>query len=411
MARKIERLSAVRVRTLKQPGYFNDGGNLYFRVAPGGTTGWIFRWSANGKTRDMGLGAYPQISLAAARKHAEECRALVQRGLDPIEQRRAQRGAQRVAEAKLLTFDDAVRLYIKDNESGWRSPKHRMQWGKTLADYASPVFGKLPVSAVDDGLVLRALKPIWNDKPDTASRVRGRIESVLNWARVHGYRTGENPARWKGHLDQVLPKKSEIRPAENFPAMHHRQVGAFMARLRERSDIAARCLEFLVLTAARSGEARGARFTEIDRDAAVWVIPPERHKTGKKTRLAHRVPLSPRALAIVEEMRACGGQYVFPGRSDRPLSTGALLMLLERMNRGDVTAHGFRATFRTWVSEETSFPTDVAEAALGHVNGTKVEQAYVRGTMFDKRRKLMEAWATYCANTGSGDVVPMRRRR
>jgi integrase len=409
MAKRFELLSTAKLRHLKEPGYFADGGNLYFRIAPGGTTGWIFRFSLNGKTRDMGLGRYPEISLASARKHAAECRALLQRGIDPIEARRTQRASKRVIAATTLTFDDAVRQFIADNEAGWRNPKHRAQWSKTIADYVSPVFGKLPVAEIDDGLVLRALKPIWTAKPETASRVRGRIESVLDWARVHGYRRGlDNPARWKGHLDKVLPKKSEIRAVKNFSALHHDEIGSFMQRLRELNDVTARALEFLILTAARTNEVNGATFSEIDLHAAVWAIPPARLKTGKKFPAAHRIPLSPRALAIVEEMRAYGDDYVFPGRAGGPLSPGAMLMLLQRMGRDDISVHGMRACFRTWVGEETSFPTDVAEAALGHARGTKVEQAYNRGTMFDKRRKLMEAWAAYCSN--AGNVTRLSRR-
>ena len=212
MARTSERLSALKVKNLRGPGYFADGGNLYFRIAPGGTRGWIFRFALHGRTRDMGLGRHPEISLADAREHARECRALVNRGGDPIEARRVQRAAERVAEAKTLTFDECVREYIKDHEAGWRNRKHRAQWASTLATYASPVFGKLPVAAVDDGLVLRTLKPIWFVKPETASRVRGRIEAVLDWARVHGFRSGENPARWKGHLSHCC------RPAPRFGA-------------------------------------------------------------------------------------------------------------------------------------------------------------------------------------------------
>jgi integrase len=409
MAKRIELLSAVRMRNLKGPGYFADGGNLYFRIAPGGSCGWIFRWSVNGKTRDMGLGPYPQISLAAARKHAEECRALVQRGIDPIEARRAQRGSERVAQAKSATFDDCVRDYIADHEAAWGNAKHRAQWATTLAAYASPVFGKLPVAAIDDGLVLRALKAIWYEKPETASRVRGRIEAVLDWARLHGYRNGENPARWKGHLDHLLPARSKLRRVKHLAALPYSEIGAFMAALRERSDVTAAALQFVILTATRTSEARAATWDEIDFKAKTWTIPPERMKGRKE----HRVPLSAAALELLKQLHQSRiGDFVFAGKKPgQPLSDKAMTMLLWRLGRRDITTHGFRSTFRDWAAERTSYPNHVAEMALAHAVPSAVEAAYRRGDLFDKRRKLMEAWGDYCSIAGSGDVVAMRRRQ
>lgn len=418
MAQLIGRLSAIKVGNLKEPGYYADGGNLYFRVArpnkksrqssnAAGARGWVFRFTVDGRTRDMGLGAYPEIGLAAARDHAEKSRTLVKEGFDPIEQRRARRAEQRVTAAKSQSFDACVREYIADHEAGWRNAKHRAQWSKTLARYASPVFGKLPVSEIDDGLVLRALKPIWYSKPETASRVRGRIESVLDWARVHGYRKGENPARWKGHLDQILPARAKIRRVKHHAALPYAELPAFMRSLRDRQEDAALALLFVILTASRSGEALRSTWPEVDFQNKTWTIPPERMKAGNE----HRVPLSPAAIAILRRMETVrSGDFIFAGaKSGRPLSDMALLMLLRRLSRGDVTVHGFRSTFRDWAAERTNYPNHVVEMALAHAVGDKVEAAYRRGDLFDKRRRLMDAWADYSASVGAGEVLPLRK--
>lgn len=408
MAQTIGRLSAVKVANLKTPGYFSDGGNLYFRVAPSGARGWIFRFAINGRTRDMGLGAYPEIGLAAARELAEKSRKLVKEGLDPIEQRRSVRAAQRVAAAKSQSFDDCVRQYIEDHEASWRNAKHRAQWRSTLARYAAPVFGKLLVSEIDDGLVLRALKPIWQSRPETASRVRGRIESVLDWARVHGYRRGENPARWKGHLAQLLPARGKIRRVRHHPALPFLEVPNFMASLRERTESAAFALQFVILTASRSGEVLRATWDEIDFQNRVWTVPAERMKAGKE----HRVPLVEPAISLLRQIEAFRmGDFVFPGaKSGRPLSDMALLTLLRRLGRAEITVHGFRSTFRDWAAELTHYPNHVVDMALAHAVGDKVEAAYRRGDLFEKRRRLMSAWSEYCASaTNTADIVPIRR--
>jgi integrase len=402
------KLSAVKVTNLKGPGYFADGDRLYFRIAPSGARGWIFRFTVQNRTRDMGLGSYPGIGLAAARELAGTFRRLLKEGVDPIEWRRAKAAAERVAVAKSLSFDDCAREYIKAHEIGWRNAKHRAQWSSTLAACASPVFGKLPVSAIDTGLVLRALEAIWRKKPETASRVRGRIESVLDWARVHGFRTGENPARWKGHLDHLLPARSKVQRVRHHAALPFAEIGAFMAALRKREGVAARALEFKILTAARSGEALGATWDEIDFGSKTWTVPAERMKAGKK----HRVPLSAAALAILERLHEVRrDDFVFPGaRAGRPLSEMAMLMLLRRMEC-DVTAHGFRSSFRDWAAERTNFPNQVAEMALAHAIPDAVEAAYRRGDLFDKRRRLLEAWADYCATAGAAsNVTPLRAR-
>lgn len=407
MAQTIGRLSAIKVSKLKDRGYFADGGNLYFRVAPSGARGWIFRFGLGGRTRDMGLGAYPVIGLAAARDLAQKFRALTKEGVDPIERRRADRAAQRVASAKNLTFDECARTYIQDHEAGWRNAKHRRQWSSTLERYASPVFGKLPVAAIDTGLVMRVLKPVWYTKTETASRLRGRIELVLDWARVRGYRSGENPARWKGSLDQLLPAKTKVRPVKHHAALPYSELGAFMADLRERPDDAAQALEFTILTAARTNETIGAQRVEIDKREKAWNVPGSRMKGGRD----HRAPLSKRALAILETNGATrtGGDFIFEGRKPgRPLSNMAMLNLLERMGRADLTVHGFRSTFRDWAAELTNFQNEVVEMALAHIVDNKTEAAYRRGDLFDKRRRLMDAWADYCASGAASSARVQR---
>jgi integrase len=411
MRRMLGRLSAVRVQSVRERGYYGDGGGLYLRVAPGGAKGWIFRYGGRGRRRDMGLGGYPAIGLAKARELAGDCRSVLATGLDPIAARNEKRAAAAVEAAKAMTFADCATAYMNAHEAGWRNPKHRQQWKNTLATYVSPAVGKLPVSAVDTGLVLKVLEPIWTRKPETASRVRGRMEAVLDWAKVRGYRTGENPARWRGHLDHLLPAKAKVRKVEHHAALPYARIGAFSVGLRKQDGIASRALEFLVLTATRTGETLGATWDEVDMGAKLWTIPASRMKAGKEQ---HRVPLSDAALAVLQQMhdiRHSG--YVFPGgREGRPLSETSLLMLLRRMGHGEITAHGFRSTFRDWAAERTNFPREVAEMALAHAIPDAVEAAYRRGDLFEKRRKLMDAWAAYCAKVETDSkVVAIRGRR
>jgi integrase len=407
MTRMLGRLSAVRVQSARKRGYYGDGGGLYLRVAPGGAKGWIFRYGGRGRRRDMGLGGYPAIDLAKARELAGDCRSVLAAGLDPIAARNEKRAAAAVEAAKAMTFADCATAYINAHEVGWRNPKHRQQWKNTLATYVSPVVGKLPVSAVDTGLVLKVLEPIWTRKPETASRVRGRMEAVLDWAKVRGYRTGENPARWRGHLDHLLPAKAKVRKVEHHAALPYARIGAFLAALRKQDGIASRALEFLIHTATRTGETLGAIWDEVDMGAKLWTLPSGRMKAGKE----HRVPLSDAALAVLQQMHDIRhSDYVFPGGRDRrPLSEMSLLMLLRRMGHGDITAHGFRSTFRDWAAERTTFAREVAEMALAHAIPDAVEAAYRRGDLFEKRRKLMDAWARYCAKieTDAGKVVAL----
>jgi integrase len=397
MTRTLHRLSAVKVTGAKQPGYFADGGNLYLRVAPGGSKQWIFRFALAGKTRDAGLGSYPTISLVKARQEAERCRRLVATGVDPIAAREEERIAAQAASKEAMTFEACAKALIAGHEASWKNAKHRAQWTSTLATYAYPHIGRLPVSAIDTPHVMKVLEPIWTDKPETAGRVRGRIEAVLNWAKVSGYRdgNGQNPAQWRGHLDHLLPARSKVRKVEHFAAVPYKNMATLMAKLREEIAISARALEFIILTATRTGETLGAVWTEIDLKERVWIIPEDRMKAG----VEHKVPLSAPAITILRAMAGIReGDLVFPGaRQGRPLSDMSLLMLLRRMGYGDYTTHGFRSSFRDWCAEKTSFPREVAEKALAHRIPDAVEAAYRRGDLFEKRRKLMHAWAAFCA--------------
>jgi integrase len=395
MARQIGQLSALAVSRAAEKGMYHDGGGLYLQVAPSGAKSWLYRYMLHGNAREMGLGPLHIISLSEARARASECRRLRLDGIDPIEARRVKRNEARLEAAKAMTFEACADAYIEAHQAGWQNPKHRAQWRSTLKTYAHPIFGSLPVQAVDVGLVMKVLEPIWYAKPETASRLRGRIEAILDWAAVRGYRKGENPARWRGHLDKLLPARSKVRKVEHHAALPYREMPGFMRRLREQEGIGAQALEFLIMTAARTGEVIGARWDEVDLDEATWTIPAARMKAGKE----HRVSLSERAVAIINELaKVRAGDFVFPGRHGlRPLSNMAMLKLLDRMGRDDLTAHGFRSTFRDWAAEQTSFPHEVSEMALAHRVGDKVEAAYRRGDLFQKRRQLMDAWAHYCA--------------
>jgi integrase len=406
MARKIHMLSTTKINALRERGFYADGGGLYLQVAPGGSKSWVFRFKESGKARDMGLGPLHTIPLSIAREKATDCRRLRLDGVDPIEKRRAERAALQSAQAKVMTFDECAEAYLADNQASWRNPKHRQQWKNTLATYASPIIGALPVQTIDTGHVTKILRPIWQEKPETASRVRGRIETVLAWATVHGHRTGDNPARWKGHLEEAFPAKGKVRKVKHHAALPYADMGAFMADLKDREGAAALALQFTILTAARTSETLKAEWSELDLAEKVWTVPAERMKAERE----HRVPLSPAALAILQGLPK-RGKYLFAGdNAKKPLSEMSMLMLLRRMGR-DVTAHGFRSTFKDWARESTSFPNEVSEAALAHVNGDKVEAAYARGDLFEKRRKLMDAWASFCtAPARKGNVVGIGRK-
>lgn len=405
MARRVEKLSSAAVKNANKPGMYGDGGGLWLHVGPNAldengkptNTGksWIFRFMLDGKAREMGLGALNTIGLSEARDKALAYRKLLLEGIDPLEVKHAKRKARKLEAAKAISFKDCAGKYIAANRAAWRNEKHGEQWENTLNSYVYPTIGGLAVGAIDTGHVTKILEPIWTTKAETASRVRGRIESVLNYATTHGWRTGENPARWRGHLENVLPKKSKVSKVEHHAALPWREVGGFMQILGAEKGTAALALRFAVLTAGRTGEVIGARWSEIDLQQRVWTVPAGRMKAERE----HRVPLTDAVLAILAEAATLPRgdvDYVFPGgKKDAPLSNMAMLALLRRMGRDDLTAHGFRSTFRDWAAE-TGQPAEIAEAALAHMIGTKVQVAYQRGDMLDRRRKLMEAWAEFC---------------
>jgi integrase len=402
MAQAVKKLSARAVATVTEPGRHSDGEGLYLNVTPAGARSWLFMWKKAGKRREMGIGSAGSVSLARAREIAGECRAQVAAGIDPIEARDA------AAEIKPRkpTFGEIADRFLATKESEWRNPKHRAQWRMTLETYAAPLWSR-PVDEIDTEAVLAVLTPLWQTKAETASRLRGRIENILDAARAKGHIPSNeaNPARLRGHLAHLLPKRAKLTRGHHA-AMAYDDVPAFIARLREREALAALALEFCILTAARSGEVLGARWSEIDLAAKVWTVPAERMKAARE----HRIPLSERALAILEKLsKARTGDLIFPGqRAGKPLSNTAMEMLLRRMDQDAVTVHGFRSAFRDWAGNETHFPREVAEAALAHVVGDKAEQAYRRSDALEKRRDLMQAWANHCA-PASGNVVNLRQ--
>jgi integrase len=395
MPRKVRRLNARLVSALGKPGRYADGAGLYLVVNKGGSKQWVFLFRFGSRTREMGLGGALAVSLAEARKLADGCRAKVARGINPIEARQS--------ELFVPTFAECADEFLAGMSSQWRSQEHRAQWKMTITAYTGAI-RSMPVNTIETVDILRVLKPIWQRIPETASRLRGRIERVLDAARAKGLRSGENPARWRGHLDNLLPARQKVTRG-HFAAMPYNEVPAFIARVRESDGIAPTALEFAILTAARSGEVLGAKWSEIDRAARIWTIPATRMKAGRE----HRVPLSARAMVIVEQMeKVCTSDYVFPGcRSGRPLSEPALGRVLRRV-QVPVTVHGFRSAFRDWCGEATNFPREIAEAALAHVVGDATERAYRRGDALEKRRKLMDAWANFCEPKEANVIVLAR---
>src|SRR5262252_1858660 len=431
-------------------GMHADGGGLYLQVTAGKEQGkfnksWLFRYKLTRRERQMGLGSHKTISLKEAREEAERCRKLLKEGKDPIEVREAERAAQQTAKAKSVTFEWCATQYMKAREAGWRDAKHRQQWHNTLSTYAYPAVGKLLVGAIDTDLVMKILTPIWADKNETASRVRGRIEKILDWAKVNKHRSGDNPARWLGHLDHLLPPRSRVHKIEHHPALPYEHIPDFMAHLRAQEGLAAKALEFVVLTAARSGEARGLPWNgEINAADKVWTVPPLRMKGESE----HRVPLTAPALAILEYMREVRqNDFVFPGdRADDPLSDMALTEVIRRMNEArekaglplwvdpkqgnrEIVPHGFRSTFKDWATDWApspseiveaakrgelieAFPRDMIEVALAHRLDSKTEEAYRRTDMFKKRRRMMDEWARYCGSPAAkrvaDNVVPIQ---
>jgi integrase len=376
----------------------NGAKGLYLVIEHRRNANWGLRYALAGKTRWMGLGSAllgDGVTLDEARDKARAARAKLREKIDPLAVRQQERAAAAAAALKQITFAEAAHEFHKQRESGWRNRKHAAQVLGSLKTFAFPTLGKLPVDVVDTPLVLKVLRPIWNDKTETASRLRGRIEAVLAWAQVNGYRSGDNPARWRGHLQQALPKPSAVAKVAHHAALPYADVPAFMQALRQRDGVAAQALQFLIYTAARTGSVLGARWSEIDLAHAVWTVPPDRMKAHRE----HRVPLSKPAVELLRSLyREHGNDSVFIGAHNggSTLSATAMVALLRRMGRDDVTGHGFRSSFRTWAAEQTNFAREVGEAALAHAIPDKVEAAYKRSTFFDKRRALMAAWAKYC---------------
>lgn len=408
---QINRLSAAAVNAKTRTGLYADGGGLYLQVAKGGSKSWIFRYMLSGRARKMGLGSINTVPLKLARERAAEQRLKLLDADDPIELRKAARMAKLAVSTEVLSFKEAATQYIASHRAGWKNAKHAGQWQATLETYVFSVFGDLAVSRVDVALVMKVLEPIWSIKPETASRLRGRIESVLDWAKARHLREGENPARWKGHLDKLLPARNKVAKVKHHAALPYAETGAFISGVRELDGIGARALEFAVLTATRTGEAVGALWQEIDLDGSMWVIPAARMKAGKE----HRIPLSGRAVEILKALpREDGNPHVFIGtRRGKPLSNMALLMTLRRMGRNDLTTHGFRSTFRDWAAEQTAYPNELVEMALAHTVSDKTEAAYRRGDMVEKRRRLMDDWAVFSStvkNAMAENVSPIRRQ-
>ncbi len=400
----IHKLSPRKVETAR-PGKHEDGGGLRLVVSPAGARKWVLRYTIDGKRREMGLGSLPSVGLGRARVKAEECRRLASDGIDPIE-------ARQTEPEQIPTFTTCAAHHIRAHRRGWKNAKHARQWVSTLKTYARPVIGSKRVDTIATEDILKILSPIWTTKTETAKRVQGRIENVLDYAAAHKYRDPLNPARWRGHLDKLLPKPSRVKKSSHHPAMPHSEVPAFMGELWGNSSISALALRFLVLTATRTGEVLGAHWSEIDLESAIWTVPAARMKARRE----HRVPLSDAAMAVLGALpRIEGNSYLFPGaRHGRSLSNMALLQLMRGMgygvdgNRGDYVPHGFRSSFRDWSGEVSSFPRDVAEMALAHVIQNKVEAAYRRGDLFAKRRKMMQEWADYVSKE-QAKVIPINK--
>ena len=419
-------LTPLAVKNAK-PGRYADGQGLHLLVKPSGARSWVYRFMLKGKSRDVGLGPAGAngVSLADARKLASDLRSKVKSGIDPLEERE-QREAEKAAAAQAaaiagITFRAVADSYIDTNEESWKNAKHRQQWRNTLTSYVYPVIGDLPVAEVGTSHVLQILEPIWRARPETASRVRGRIETILDAAKARGYREGENPARWRGHIAQILPKRAKLTRGHH-PSLPYERVPAFVVALTARSATAALALEFSILTAARTSEVIEAKWDEVDLAKAVWTVPAARMKAGRE----HRVPLSPRAVEILQIAKLLKGKYLFVGDTGTKLSGMAMSMLIRRMHDGALkageegwvdpklkriaTVHGFRSSFRVWSEERTAYPHEMKEMALAHTIGNATEAAYRRTDLFDRRRRMMSDWADYCAGNAahSDNVLPLR---
>ncbi|MBF6649532.1 integrase arm-type DNA-binding domain-containing protein [Methylobacter sp. BlB1] len=404
------KLSAKKVEFLRQSGYYGDGDNLYMQVSSSNSKSWIFRFSLDGKRREMGIGPYPEITLEKAREAVIELRRLVKSGIDPIEQRKAEQAAKRAERNSAVTFAFCAEQYIESHRHGWKNVKHAQQWANTLEQYAYPVIGETIIKDVDTALIMRVLQPIWLAKNETAGRLRGRMENILDWAAVQGFRAIENPARWKGHLDNLLASPGKVQKNSHFKALPYSEINPLILALRANGSVSAKALEFLILTAARTGEIIGACWDEIDFDNQLWIVPADRMKAGRE----HRIPLSSRAFDIIKEMHALKtNDAIFPGRSKGGfLSNAAMDKLLQQTLGFDATVHGMRSTFRDWASERTAYPHEVCEMALAHTIRNQAEAAYRRGDLIEKRRLLMEDWLKFCetaSDAAGADIIPIRK--
>jgi len=387
--RGIKKLTVTRIARLKKPGRYCDGGGLYLQIARGGTKSWIFRYMRRGKEHNMGLGPLHAVNMRAAREAARHARTRLAQGHDPLEDRRLTAVQPGV---KNKTFNECMTGYIASHRVSWKSGKYAQQWEKSLRDHICPHFGMLHVRQLNTGHVQQALEPVWATRTVTATRLRGRIERVLAWAKISGYREGENPAHWRWHLEELLPAPARVRKVRHFPSIPYQKIGAFFVRLARHKGTSARALAFTILTACRRSEAVHARWDEIDFGKAVWTIPAERMKAGRD----HRVPLSRPVLDILRAQQGQDPVWVFPGtKLGSALSADAMLVLLRRMGPR-ATVHGFRSSFRVWAAEQTVFPKEVPELALAHTVGSMVELAYQRSDLFERRRALMQEWADWC---------------
>jgi integrase len=411
MARLVQQLTEAKIRTLTKIGLHHDGAGLYLQIRPGGARSWIYRYRLNGRTRDQGLGALADVSLVKARDKAGAARALVNDGIDPIEHTRAQAIIPAAPKRNCSpTFEEVAENYVADRLKRLRSEVHRHQWRQTLVDYAYPIIGQMPVNEIETNDVLAVLKPIWETKCETATRLRGRIERILARATVEGHRSGANPATWRGHLQEALAARSEVQPVQHFRAMEFRDLPAFMVELCQIDTVAAAALRFLILSAARSGEVLGAQWPEIDWTEKTWTVPAIRAKTNRD----HIIPLSTGALAAlreVEPLRGVSGDFIFPGSKGGGLWPMTLLFLLQRRMNRAVTVHGFRSTFRDWCGDEGDVPRELAEASLAHVIKDQVERAYRRKSAVERRRTVMQAWCDYCLPPAPTEIVNIKEVR
>jgi len=392
-------LSPKEIKELCVSGTYGDGAGLYLQVTPNGTKSWIYRYQIDGRRRWLGLGGFPAVSLSEARKERSRLKLKVKAGIDPLNEKAENIAkaevARKVQVARKMTFQNCAEAYIESMAPHWKNRKHEQQWRNTLATYAYPAIGSLAVADVDLDHVLQILQPIWLKKTETATRVRNRVELVIDWANVLKYGNGANPARWKGNLDKILPKPSKLKGNKHHAALRYDDMPTFMDALMRQRGLGARALELTILTASRTSEVLNANWDEFDLKKAMWIIPSDRMKAGKE----HRIPLSPAAIKLLEGLRSDSGSegHVFPGQKrGKSLSNMAMTKVLHRMGRKDITVHGFRSTFRDWIAEQTSFPQRVAETALAHRLKDGAEAAYQRGDLFDKRRDLMAVWAEYC---------------